>query len=173
MLNRQPKNLKKALSLTTLSVLVVSALVLGLIIIPNVNAALSVTLKPTSGPPGTVVQITCSGYTPNGQVQATINGTVLGTKTADSHGDLNFDVTVPNFPAGTYKFISTDLTTQTQTTVQFTITSTTTASPTPTAVTASTTPKVPEFPLPAIAIAAMLLTAGAFLAAKKRGTSKN
>jgi len=165
LLNRQPKNLKKALSLTTLSVLVVSALVLGLIIIPNVNAALSVTLKPTSGPPGTVVQITCSGYTPNGQVQATVNGTVLGTKTADSHGDLNFDVTVPNFPAGTYKFISTDLTTQTQTQVQFTITSTTTI--------ASPTPTVPEFPPLAIAIAAMLLTAGAFLTAKKRGTSKN
>ena len=165
MLNRQPKNLKKALSLTTLSVLVVSALVLGLIIIPNVNAALSVTLKPTSGPPGTVVQITCSGYTPNGQVQATVNGTVLGTKTADSHGDLNFDVTVPNFPDGTYKFISTDLTTQTQTQVQFTITSTTTI--------ASPTPTVPEFPPLAIAIAAMLLTAGAFLTAKKRGTSKN
>ncbi len=157
--------MKKALSLTTLSVLVVSALVLGLIIIPNVNAALSVTLNPTSGPPGTVVQITCSGYTPNGQVQATINGTVLGTKTADSHGDLNFNVTVPNFPDGTYKFISTDLTTQTQTQVQFTITSTTT--------TASPTPTVPEFPLLAIAIAAMLLTAGALLTAKKRGTSKN
>ena len=157
--------MKNVLSLTTLSVLVVSALVLGLIIIPNVNAALSVTLKPTSGPPGTVVQITCSGYTPNGQVQATINGTVLGTKTADSHGDLNFDVTVPNFPDGTYKFISTDLTTQTQTQVQFVITSTTT--------TASPTPTVPEFPLLSIAIAAMLLTAGAFLAAKKRGTSKN
>ena len=165
MLNRQPKNLKKALSLTTLSVLVVSALVLGLIIIPNVNAALSVTLKPTSGPPGTVVQITCSGYTPNGQVQATVNGTVLGTKNADSHGDLNFNVTVPNFPDGTYKFISTDLTTQTQTQVQFTITSTTTI--------ASPTPTVPEFPPLAIAIAAMLLTAGAFLTAKKRGTSKN
>ena len=157
--------MKKALSLTTLSVLVVSALVLGLIIIPNVNAALSVTLKPTSGPPGTVVQITCSGYTPNGQVQATINGTVLGTKTADSHGDLNFDVTVPNFPDGTYKFISEDLTTQTQTQVQFTITSTTT--------TASPTPTIPEFPLLAIAIAAMLLTAGALLTAKKRRTSKN
>jgi len=165
LLNRQPKNLKKALSLTTLSVLVVSALVLGLIIIPNVNAALSVTLNPTSGPPGTVVQITCSGYTPNGQVQATVNGTVLGTKNADSHGDLNFNVTVPNFPDGTYKFISTDLTTQTQTQVQFTITSTTTI--------ASPTPTVPEFPPLAIAIAAMLLTAGAFLTAKKRGTSKN
>ena len=94
--------MKKALSLTSLSVLVVSALVLGLIIIPNVSAALSVTLNPTSGPPGTVVQITCSGYTPNGQVQATINGTVLGTKTADSNGDLNFSVTVPDFPDGTY-----------------------------------------------------------------------
>jgi len=164
--------LKKALSLTTLSVLVVSALVLGLIIIPNVNAALSVTLKPTSGPPGTVVQITCSGYTPNGQVQASINGTVLGTKTANSNGDLSFSVTVPNYPAGTYTMISEDLTTGAQTTVQFTITSTA-ASPTPTATTASPTPTVPEFPPLAIAIAAMLLTAGAFLTAKKRGTSKN
>jgi hypothetical protein len=165
LLKRHPQNSKKALNLTTLLILVVSALVLGLIIIPNVNAALSVTLNPTSGPPGTVVQVTCSGYTPNGQVQATVNGTVLGTKTADSNGDLNFNVTVPNFPAGTYKFISTDLTTQTQTQVQFTETSTTT--------TASPTPTVPEFPSLAIAIAAMVLTAGAFLTAKKRGTSKN
>ena len=155
--------MKKAFGFTTLAVLVVSALVLGLIIIPGANAALSVTLKPTSGPPGTVVQITCSGYTPNGQVQASINGTVLGTKTANSNGDLSFSVTVPNYPAGTYTMISEDLTTGAQTTVQFTITSTA-ASPTPT---------VPEFPPLAIAIVAVLLTAGAFLAARKRGTRQN
>jgi hypothetical protein len=156
--------LKKALSLTTLSVLVVSALVLGLIIIPNVNAALSVTLKPTSGPPGTVVQITCSGYTPNGQVQATVNGTVLGTKNADSHGDLNFNVTVPNFPDGTYKFISTDLTTQTQTQVQFTITSTTT--------TASPTPKVPEFQSLLIVLTLLIaVSVATILAVRKRKTN--
>ena len=164
--------MKKAFGFTTLAVLVVSALVLGLIIIPGANAALSVTLKPTSGPPGTVVQITCSGYTPNGQVQASINGTVLGTKTANSNGDLSFSVTVPNYPAGTYTMISEDLTTGAQTTVQFTITSTA-ASPTPTATTASPTPTVPEFPPLAIAIVAVLLTAGAFLAARKRGTRQN
>ena len=148
-----------------LAIFVFSLLVAGSMIIPGANAALSsVTLNPTSGPPGSVVQITCSGYTPNGQVQATINGTVLGTKTADSHGDLNFNVTVPNFPDGTYKFISTDLTTQTQTQVQFTITSTTT--------TASPTPKVPEFQ--SLLIVLTLLIAVSFatiLAVRKRKTN--
>jgi len=151
---------KKTQHSVILLILSLSLLALGGIAIPAAKAALNVTLTPNSGPPGTVVQVSCSGFTPNGQVEASINGTDLGTTAADANGNINFNVTVPDFPNGLYKFTATDLTTSSTTQVDFTVTQSST-SPTP-----SPAPTTPEFPsmlivltaLTAVSLATLLYT---------------
>jgi len=126
------------------------------------SAAPTITLNPTSGPAGTVVQVTGSGYTPNGDIDATLwNGTSAYTFTADANGQLSTTETVPPVAPGLYQFIVTDSTTQSSTTTQFTVTQESGASPTP-------TPSVPEFPTAVIVSMTMLLIGATTLVAKKR-----
>ena len=137
---QRSQRLKKVLNIITLIVFL-SLLTVGLTIMSRVEAAPTVKISLTSGPPGTKVQATGSGFTPNGQVVATLNGKVvsrLGTATANAHGDLNVNVTVPNVAAGTYNLQVEDVTTGSTAGITFTVTSSS-SSPSP-------TPTVPEFP---------------------------
>jgi hypothetical protein len=132
--------LKKGLNIITLIVFL-SLLTIGLTTMSRVDAAPTVKISPTSGPAGTKVQATGSGFTPNGQVVATLKGKVvssLGTATANANGDLNVNVTVPNVAAGTYNLQVEDVTTGSTAEITFTVTSSS-SSPSP-------TPTVPEFP---------------------------
>ena len=141
MLFRQrSQHLKKALNIITLIVFL-SLLTVSLTTMSRVDAAPTVKISLTSGPPGTKVQATGSGFTPNGQVVATLNGKVvkqLGTATADANGDLSVTVTVPNVAAGTYNLQVEDVTTGSTAAITFTVTSSS-SSPSP-------TPTIPEFP---------------------------
>jgi len=152
MLSKPPRHLKKPLSTMILSIFVITASIVALAVMPPASASISVTITPTSGPPGTVVQVSCTGFTPNGKAQASINGTVLGSKTANSSGDINFDVTVPDYAAGQYTFVGEDLTTGATVTTTFTITSSTAASPT------ATPTSTPEFPSIAVVLTALIAT---------------
>jgi hypothetical protein len=137
---QRSQHLKKVLNTITLIVFL-SMLTVGLTTMSRVQAAPTVTISPTSGPAGTKVQATGSGFTPNGQVVATLNGKVvsrLGTATAKSNGDLDVTVTVPNVAAGTYNLQVEDVTTGSTAEITFTVTSSS-SSPSPTAT-------VPEFP---------------------------
>ena len=149
MFSQQPLLVKKPLNAIILTIFVIAASIVALAIMPPAYASISVKITPTSGPPGTVVQVSCSGFTPNGQAQASINGTVLGTRAANANGDINFNVTVPNFKAGQYTFVGEDLTTQAKEQVTFTITSSATASPSPTST-------VPEFPSIVLALTVLI-----------------
>lgn len=125
-------------------------------------AAPTITLNPTSGPPGTVVQVTGSGYTPNGEIEASLwNGTSAYTFTADSYGYLSTTETVPTVDPGLYQFVVTDTTTQSSTTTQFTVTQSSLTSPTP-------TPSVPEFPIGVIITVTLLLIGTVMLGARKQ-----
>jgi len=128
------------LSVATLVLFFFGLLFAGLMTMPGANAALSVTLNPTSGPPGTTVHIYASGFTPNGNIPTKLwNGTESGTFTADSNGVVNTTVVVPDVQPGLYGFTVTDASSGSTTQTQFTVTQSG-SSPTP-------TPKatVPEF----------------------------
>lgn len=169
-------NLKKALCLIALFLMVASVSNVML-----VSAAPSLTLNPTSGPPGTVVTVTGSGFTPSGQINADLwNGTSAYTFTADENGNLNTTETVPPVDVGTYQFVVTDAATQSSTQTQFTVTqSSTSPTPTTTPSTSSTptatssvsptpTPTVPELPILAVAAVMALLLLGAVLLTVKK-----
>ena len=168
-----------ARSAIPLAVLVFSLLVVGSITMSGVNASPTITLNPTSGPPGTTVYITGSGYTPNGQIPTQLwNGTSTYTFTADANGNLNTTEVVPNVDPGLYGFTVTDATTQATTTTQFTVTQSTT-SPTPTpsssaSTSPSTTPAVPEIqPLLIVLALFTAVSAAAILTIRKRKTGKS
>jgi len=114
------------------------------------NASPTITLNPTSGPPGTTVHIYGSGFTDNGQIHSALwNGTSACNFEADAHGNLNTTTQVPNVEAGLCGFTVTDVATQSTTQTQFTVTQSST-SPTPVTTSSATaspspTPKVPEF----------------------------
>ena len=113
--------LEKKLNMTPLVLLVLSVLVVVSIIAPVAKAAPSITLSPTSGPPGTTVAITCSGFTPNGQVQIFINGVIVATTIATSTGAISTSFTVPNVSVGSYNVDVKDLTTQDVAQTTFTV----------------------------------------------------
>lgn len=84
-------NLKKALFLVAL-VLLALCISMPLFAV----AAPTLTLNPSSGLPGIIVQVTGSGYTPNGEIDANLwNGTSAYTFTADANGQLSTTETVP------------------------------------------------------------------------------
>ena len=133
--------------------------VLGASLLVLVNAAPTITLSPTSGPPYTVVHVSGSGFTPNMQINViTWNGTGSITFTSDPYGNLNTTLTVPTMNPGLYQFTVADAYTHSSTQTQFTITQ---ASPTP-------TPTVPEFPTAAVTFMVLLFIGAVMLATRKR-----
>ena len=162
-----------------LAIFVFGLLVVGLMTMPGANAAPSITLNPTSGPPGTTVHIYGSGFTSNGQIHSALwNGTSAYNFEADVHGNLNTTTQVPNVEPGLYGFTVTDVATQSTTQTQFTVTQSST-SPTPTttsSVTASPspTPNIPEFQslliVPTLFIAVVV---AAILMFRKRKTDES
>ncbi len=159
-------------SIIPLSIFVFSLLIVGLATMPAANAAPSITLDPTSGPPGTIVHITGSGYTANGEIDTELwNGTSAYTFTADDHGTLDTTVTVPPVIAGLYGFTITDAYTGGITQTQFTVTEGS-ASPTPTmSSSASPTPTVtvPEFTSLVVVLTLIAaVSSAAFLMVRRR-----
>jgi hypothetical protein len=140
----------KARIVMPLAIFVFGLLIVGSMTLPGAKAAPTITLNPTSGPSGTTVHVTGSGYTANGEIDTELwNGTSAYTFTADANGNLDTTVTVPPVEAGLYGFTVTDVATQSTTQTQFTVTQSST-SPTPTATSSSTTapsptPSIPEF----------------------------
>jgi hypothetical protein len=123
-----------------------------------VNAAPNITLNPTSGPPYTVVQVTGSGFTPNGQINViTWNGTGSITFNSDPYGNLNATLTVPTLNPGNYQFTVADAYTHSATQIQFIITQ---VSPT-------LTPTVPEIPIATVTFMALLFIGALMLATRK------
>ncbi len=168
----------KAYAAIALAVFFFGLLVIGSVAMPRANAAPSITLSPTSGPPGTTVHVYGSGFTANGEINSELwNGTSAYNFSADGNGNLNTTVTVPTVEAGLYGFTITDQSTGSSTQTQCTVTQSSTApTPTPTASTsASHSPAptaTPEFP-PLLAVVAVFTagSAAAFLIVRKRKTS--
>ena len=161
---RNSFNLKRALSVLTVAVFVfvLSTTMLGAYASPSIK------LSPTSGPPGTVVSVTGSGYTPNGEIQANLwNGSSAYTFEADAHGDLTTSETVPPVDPGTYQFVITDVSSSAQTTTQFTVTSGS-ATAAPTTASSTPTPTVPELPVFAVVAVALIVLASAVVAARSK-----
>jgi len=161
----------KARSAIALTIFV-GLLILGLVAMPGAKAAPSITVNPTGGPPGTVVQVYGTGYTPNGQIQTELwNGTSAYTFTADANGVLNTTVTVPPVEPGLYGFTITDVASQGTTQTQFTVTQGS-ASPTPTSPSSATsspspTATVPEFPSLIALTLFIAVSVGTFLFVRK------
>ena len=147
-------------------VLFVVALVLlvGMSMLMVAHASLNIMLNPTSGPPGTIVSIMASGFTPLGDINAVLwNGNETYTFVADQNGNVNVSRVVPPVAPGDYSFVVTDQSTGSSTTTSFTVTSgssSTSTVPTP-------TPTVPEFPATAIALVLLLLAGAVMLVARK------
>ncbi|HUK85707.1 MAG TPA: hypothetical protein VLU95_07580 [Candidatus Acidoferrum sp.] len=159
-------------SMIPLAIFIFSLLVVGLATMPDANAAPTITLNPTSGPPGTTVHITGSGYTANGEIDTELwNGTSAYTFNADANGNLDTTVTVPPVEPGLYGFTITDAASQGTTQTQFTVTQGS-ASPTPTtssSASPSPTSTVPEFPASMVILTLILaVSSAAFLMVRKR-----
>jgi len=62
----------------------------------------SIVVNPSSGAPGTTVQVIGSSFYPNSTVTVTYNGNVVGKVNASSSGSFTLTFTVPSLPNGTY-----------------------------------------------------------------------
>lgn len=60
----------------------------------------SIELSPTSGPIGTLVSVTGTGYGPDADILIIFNGTILFLTSANIDGELNTDFKVPTSTAG-------------------------------------------------------------------------
>lgn len=134
----------------------VAAAVIGLATVatPTEAAEKRVTLNPTSGIVGTVVEAKLTGAPPNDPITVIFKipgDPVLATGTTDANGEATFTFTIPYALSGTYPIFFTDFKCSCQIAVDFTVivglrTPTPTATPTtpPTATpTATTTPPPP------------------------------
>lgn len=134
----------------------VAATVIGLAAVatPTLAAEKKVTLNPTSGIVGTVVEAKLSGAPPNDPITVIFKipgDPVLATGTTDANGEATFTFTIPYALSGTYPVFFTDFKCSCQVAADFTVivghrTPTPTATPTtpPTATpTATTTPPPP------------------------------
>ncbi|HUK84858.1 MAG TPA: hypothetical protein VLU95_03245 [Candidatus Acidoferrum sp.] len=163
----------------TIAIFVMGLLIIGSITMQGAYAAPTVSVSPTSGPPGTTVRVYGSGFTSNGQIHSALwNGTSAYNFDADASGNLNTTVTVPNVEAGLYGFTITDVTTQSTTQTQFTVTQSST-SPTPTSTSStstspSPTPRVPEFGSIVVVLTILIaLSITATLTVRKSKTRKS
>lgn len=66
--------------------------------IPNGGANPKITVSPDSGPPGTTVTVTGSGFPGGGDVDITFFATRVGETTADENGSFSTTFTVPDTP---------------------------------------------------------------------------
>ena len=134
-----------------------------------VYALPTVTLTPTSGPQGSTVMISGSGFTPNGQVSVGLwNGTTTSSYTADVNGNLNETVTVPSVATGIYGLNFTDVSNGRTTLVTFNVTQSNLPTNTP-----SPSSTIPEFPI--LAVGLVVLMAGSaigWIAIKKKAYLK-
>jgi hypothetical protein len=60
----------------------------------------SFAISPSSGPPGTSVQVSGDGFEPDGEVELTIDGTEIRSVEADSDGAIRTTVEIPVMPGG-------------------------------------------------------------------------
>jgi uncharacterized repeat protein (TIGR01451 family) len=108
------------------SLVVALVLALGLVFVQpkGVSAAATLTLNPTTGPAGTVVTVTGSGYGASLPVRiyfGNLSGSVLvATTTASAAGEINASFTVPAVPPNTYTVAA--ISTAAQMTANFTVT---------------------------------------------------
>jgi hypothetical protein len=67
-------------------------------------------LEPTSGPAGSTVRVTGSGFDPEKEVRITLQGSLLESLQPDANGRFAFDASVPeqlgNFPGATFEVIA-------------------------------------------------------------------
>jgi len=138
--------------LGTFFALVLVAGAIGLGSLSSASAEKAVSLSPSSGIVGTVVNAKLTGATPGTALTVIfkIGGDpVLATGTVDANGEANFTFTIPWTPGGTYTIFFTDFLCNCQIGVPFTVlvqrqTPTPTATPTtPPTVTPTATPQVP------------------------------
>lgn len=147
-----------------LAILVFGLLAVALMILPAAYASPTVTVNPTSGPPGTSVNVLGSGFTPNGQIQSELwNGTSAYSFAADANGNLNTTVVVPQVESGLYGFTITDVASQSTTQTQFTVTTSS----------ASATPTVPEFQSLVVVLILLIATSVAAISVVKKRNSDN
>lgn len=86
----------------------------------------SISIAPLSGPNGTRVAVTGSGYTPSEQVQiywdsTGSSGTLLTTVTADSLGEFTASITTPNDSAGRHLIVGKGVTSGVKPSRSFTV----------------------------------------------------
>ncbi len=67
----------------------------------------TLTITPFSGPPGTDIVITGSGYTPYSTYKLFRDTTLVATDTLDFNGAFTTVYAVPQLPSGAYKFTAT------------------------------------------------------------------
>lgn len=109
-----------------------TVLVTTVFFLPKASAALAITLNPTNGPPGTIVAVSGSGFTPNGQVQIFfINFGIVATLVSNSTGAIIGLFIIPNINANTYNVAAKDVTTQNDVQTPFTVQQSSGPTPTP------------------------------------------
>jgi uncharacterized protein DUF11 len=86
----------------SLAVMLIAALGLLFLQPTGAGAAGTLTLNPTSGPAGTVVGVTGSGYGNTQPVTVSFNGTPFVTVTSSSTGDISFSFVAPHVAPNTY-----------------------------------------------------------------------
>jgi len=65
------------------------------------------TIDEISGPPGTDIEITGSGYTADSTYKVLCGTTLIASDTVEADGGFNIDYSIPLMAAGTYKFTAT------------------------------------------------------------------
>jgi len=110
--------------LRILGVAMIMALILGLLpMIPAVALTGTIsTLSVTSGPPGTVVTVTGTGFTPSRTFTVYFGSLQMVSGTTNTGGDMTASITVPTYPRGIYNITVTTNAPDNSNTQQFTIT---------------------------------------------------
>lgn len=91
----------------------------------HASGSASITISPTAGPPGSIAQVSGQNFVPNDTINIyewQINGTLLGTATADASGNLPpTNITIPDEPENTITIIAAQVNQQVQASTTFTI----------------------------------------------------
>src|SRR5512138_1128176 len=91
----------KILALTLVILLFVAGTCFG-VLFPVQAETGTVSIQPTSGPQGTTVTLTGTGYTPDAFFTVTFNSTVIATGAVPPDGSIHASWVVSNLPRGTY-----------------------------------------------------------------------
>lgn len=111
----------RAYSLLSLAI-ILALLATVILAVPALGLVGAITVSPASGPVGTIVGVTGTGFTPSSTYTVTFAGTAITTGTVSATGTLSAAFVVPSYPAGAQTVAVTTTGADTSNAATFTIT---------------------------------------------------